>query len=206
MIDENNSFAEMLRQARTEDNYMEYQQFTNEKLQDFDVSRVEFKKVSFKSCHFTNCDFTKAGFYESTFEDCSFAGCIFIDTYWSNISVSECKHDGCNMSRSHFKMTTLLNSSFRYANFNNSVWEKVKIESCNFREAACHEVRMIKPIFKSVDFTGTDFFKTPLKGIDLSDCIIEGIAVSETCAELKGAKINTMQAVDVAQIIGVKIK
>ncbi|WP_257790929.1 hypothetical protein [Candidatus Formimonas warabiya] len=42
-------------------------------------------------------------------------------------------------------------------------------------------------------------------GIDLSDCTIDGIMVSDTHIELRGAKVNTVQAVEIAQILGVRV-
>ena len=56
-----------------------------------------------------------------------------------------------------------------------------------------------------VNFTHVDFFKTPLKGVDLSDCTIDGILVSDTYAELRGAKINMFQAAELARLLGVQI-
>jgi hypothetical protein len=46
--------------------------------------------------------------------------------------------------------------------------------------------------------------KTSLKNIDLSDSIIEGMAVS--IDDIKGAIINQFQAIDLLYLIGVKIK
>ena len=57
--------------------------------------------------------------------------------------------------------------------------------------------------FQKADLTQAQFFKTSLKNIDLSDSIIEGIAVS--VEDIKGASINTFQAVDLLYLIGVKI-
>jgi hypothetical protein len=44
------------------------------------------------------------------------------------------------------------------------------------------------------------------KGIDLSDCSIEGIMLSDTFSELRGAKMNMFQAACIAQILGIEIK
>ena len=63
---------------------------------------------------------------------------------------------------------------------------------------------MKKIFFKEADLTQAQFFKTSLNGIDLSDSIIEGIAVS--IEDIKGAIINEMQATDLLYLLGVKIK
>ena len=60
--------------------------------------------------------------------------------------------------------------------------------------------------FSQNDFTAANFFKTSLSGIDLSNCEIASILVSENLSELKGASINITQAADIVKYIGIKIK
>jgi Uncharacterized low-complexity proteins len=79
------------------------------------------------------------------------------------------------------------------------------IHDCNFTEAFLSEIRLKKPRLKAVNFTGADFFKALLKDIDLTDCIIDGITVSDTCKELRGAIVNAEQAIELARILGIKI-
>lgn len=45
-----------------------------------------------------------------------------------------------------------------------------------------------------------------LRGMDLSTCEISGIMVSDHFQELKGVKIDPLQAVDIARMLGVQIK
>ena len=44
-----------------------------------------------------------------------------------------------------------------------------------------------------------------MKGLDLSDCTIEGILVSDQFKELAGVKVNLFQAAELAKLMGVKI-
>lgn len=48
------------------------------------------------------------------------------------------------------------------------------------------------------------FFKTSLKGIDLSKSKIEGIGIA--LEDIKGAIIDQIQAMDLLYLLGVKIK
>ena len=59
-------------------------------------------------------------------------------------------------------------------------------------------------LLKEVDLTQTQFFKTSLNGIDLSQSIIEGIAVS--LEDIRGAIIDSFQAINLLYLLGVKIK
>ena len=58
--------------------------------------------------------------------------------------------------------------------------------------------------FDNSDLTRAQFFKTSLKGIDLSNNKIEGIAI--TIEDIKGAIIDQLQAVDLLYLLGVKLK
>lgn len=49
------------------------------------------------------------------------------------------------------------------------------------------------------------FPATPLKGVDFSDCALEGITVSESLGELRGMKINPAQAVDLIPLLGIQL-
>ena len=69
------------------------------------------------------------------------------------------------------------------------LWQVCKLKDINFKQA---------------DLTQAQFFKTSLNNMDLSDCIIEGIAVS--IQDIKGAIINQFQALDLLYLLGVKIK
>nr|WP_232010068.1 hypothetical protein [Fusobacterium varium] len=45
-----------------------------------------------------------------------------------------------------------------------------------------------------------------MKGIDFSNCIIENIRVSDNYSELQGMQLSITQTMDIALIIGIKIK
>ena len=60
-------------------------------------------------------------------------------------------------------------------------------------------------MYKRQDLAGTDFFRTPLKGMDLSECVIDGIMVSDQFTELAGVKVSLLQAAELARLMGVKI-
>lgn len=103
------------------------------------------------------------------------------------------------------KESKLKTSSFQYVNWVNSVWEHSLVEQSNLRESFMSEVKLKKTSFEGVDFTQVDFFKTILKGVDLSNCIIDAIMVSDTFQELKGAKVSMEQTVAIAQLLGLKV-
>lgn len=134
-----------------------------------------------------------------------FISCDFSDGFFRNCRICDCKAEGNSFHACHIRDSFFLNCNMRYSGFTKNVWERVKLESSNFCETALSEIKLKSPSFSEVNFAHADFFKTPLKGIDLSKCIIDGISVSDTLYELKGARISTEQAVTVAGILGIKV-
>ena len=50
------------------------------------------------------------------------------------------------------------------------------------------------------------FFKTALKGVDMSDCDMDRIIISDGKEELRGAVLNMSQAIVCAKRMGIVIK
>ena len=55
------------------------------------------------------------------------------------------------------------------------------------------------------DLTRAEAFRTRLSGVDLSSCIITTLRVSDTFAELRGAKLGIDQAPEIMALLGIKL-
>ncbi len=111
---------------------------------------------------------------------------------------------GDNFINSRLYNVTFIESNLNYVNFSlasieNLVFKNTILRNSNFQE------NKIKNIFlDKADLTQAQFFKTSLRDIDLSNSLIDGIAIS--LEDIKGATISELQAVDLISLIGVKIK
>ncbi len=92
-----------------------------------------------------------------------------------------------------------------YANFARTAWTGCALQSSSLREAVCSEVRFKNVTLAEVNFSGAEFFKTPLAGLDVSNCDINGILVSESFRELRGLRVSALQAMELARLLGVRI-
>lgn len=167
--------------------------------------KVDFRQTSFTSCRFSGCDFSGSSFLHTTFTNCDFSNCRFNDCYFNACTMDGCKGDGCDFSRSSFLCVRLEKGSYCYGNFSNTLWKDSALSLAKFNMAFFSESRLKKTTFDQVNLTHAEFFHTPLKGVDLSGSIIEGITVSETFSELRGLKIDASQALDIALLVGIKI-
>lgn len=82
----------------------------------------------------------------------------------------------------------------------------MRARETSFAESSWHSVRLRRAAFDACDLTQADVFRTPLAGIDLSTCDIQGIVVSSDFRELRNCLVSPLQAVELAGLLGVKVK
>ena len=198
-------FLAALAEARENGDWMELQSFVRQKIDGADAAELEFRQILFRGCQFTGCTFYKASFYDCRFENCRWVSCRFEGSYFRNAAFEGCRGDGADFRRSHWKNCSVRETILRCTNFKQSVWERSEFSDCDFQEAALSEIRMVRPVFRRVDFSRADFFRTILRGVDLTSCTIDGISLSEACGELRGARIDALQAGVVAGILGIEV-
>lgn len=179
--------------------------YTDETVEQAECKKTEFDTVTFIRCRFIACNFAGASFCNVVFDNCDFSNCTFTDSYMKNVRAQGCKGDGSSFSNASLKWVKLLECQLRYGNFSLAHLEFCEISGCCMRESFLSQVKFKKTVCSKTDFTSTDFFRTPLKGMDLSDCNIDNIMVSDQYTELSGMKVNLFQAAELAKLIGVKI-
>lgn len=195
----------IIEKTMLEDNCIANMVFENEKISEFDMSGIEFKKVQFIKCELNRCDFSRSVFRDVEFLSCYISLSDFSKTFWKNVKIVESNAVGGKFIESCLKETTIKNSSLDYSNFTNSTLSNCDFENSKFKESYFSEVKIKKLKLKEIIFSGTDFFKTSLNGIDLSDCQIDGIKVSVGFPELKGSKINSIQAVELVRVFDIDV-
>lgn len=78
--------------------------------------------------------------------------------------------------------------------FNRCRFWAVSATRCDFSGADMAEMELHYVTLDDDRFIGTSFFRTPLLGLDFSTCQLEGVALSDTMAEIYGTKMNVYQA------------
>lgn len=201
------TLTELLAQAREQEASLPAGlTLTQETVEGLDLSDLEFQQAVFHKCRFDRCDLTGAAFLRCRLEGCDLTGCRLPGSFWRDCTLTDCKADGADFRRSRLKDTALTRCLFRYVPFTGGRWDRVFVKECNFTEAVLSELHLSGVVFDRADLTGAELFRTPLTGMDLTTCTMDGIVLSQTCAELKGAKIHAAQAAVVARILGIEVE
>lgn len=73
-------------------------------------------------------------------------------------------------------------------------------------DASLSEMKLKDTAFHDNGMRGINFFETSLSGVNLTTDNIEGIGVSQSFSELRGAVISPEQACIIARMLGIKIE
>ena len=202
---ENPMLLELIQNAQSAETPIENQIFENESLLLSDFCRLDFNRVLFRKCKFLQCDFSKASLLHTRFEGCDLSGSDFSESFWKYGGMAESKFDGCNFSEARIRECKIAESLFYYANFPQIIWENCEVSQSFFSGASFHAARFKDLRLQKVNFSDADFFGVSMKKLDLSDCDLTNISISDTFQELRGVKLNAIQAAAFMRFFGVEI-
>ncbi len=175
-------------------------------LEDQFFSGLEFNGVLFENCTFTNVAIKNASFDNTLFNACDFTKCNFSDSWFTRCEFKTVKNAGADFRNSKLFDVTIDDSHFRYSNFSASGFNTCAILNSDMSDTFFAECIFKSVVLDTSKFIRTDFFKTPLKTLDFSTCVLESICISDEYKELKGVIVNTFQATELAKFLGIIIK
>ncbi|NLW70327.1 MAG: pentapeptide repeat-containing protein [Eubacteriaceae bacterium] len=171
-----------------------------------DFSNIGFAGVVFRDCKFMGCDFSKASFVDDAFSGCDLSNSVFEEAYFNRCEFTNCKGAGASFNSTVIRDVSWTNCNFRYSIFNKAQFNNISIVYSDFCDAAFTESALGGFSAENAYFLGTNFFRSPLKGVDFTKCEIEGIVLSDSNYELRGAVVTSLQAVSLSKFLGIVIK
>lgn len=194
-----------LRLALEEETPLSRLQFADGQLEQFDCAKVEFQKCSFESCSFLSCSFQGASFEDVLFLGCNFSNSDFTDAYFERCRFVGCKCVGLHLSGSIIKHSSLEESNFQYSYLDRAKLTDVLLQDLDFTEVSLMEGTLKRLETHRTKFIKNNFFHTMLAGIDFTDCELLAPTVSAPPEELRGIKINILQAADLVGLWGITV-
>jgi uncharacterized protein YjbI with pentapeptide repeats len=179
--------------------------FFDEDLYGQRVGHVEFEDCTFESCSFADLRADRIVFDRCTFIGCDFSNARMATSYWRDCRIVESRLVGCDLHQGIMVRVSMRDSICSYVNLTEGKLEQVSLQACDLHEASLAQLRLKRLTLEACDLTRAEVFGTRLRGVDLSTCQIAGIRLSNTFAELRGAKIGLDQAPDLVRLLGVTL-
>lgn len=197
---------ELIAMARARQEPLSRWRFTGLDLCGEDLREMCFEQCVFEGCRFTGADLRGASFSDAELKHCELSAVRADGAYFLRCRLRGIKALAAALADSRLAHVELTECSLAEANFTGASIELARMEACDFTGACLAECRH-KGLSLSKDrFLRTSFFKTPLAGLDFTDSELEGVVVSDTATELRGATVNVRQAAELARLLGVTVR
>ena len=170
---------------------------------DENFSELQAAHARFANCFLSCCDFSGSLFTDTVFEGCDFANSYFDSAGFTRCTFKNCKLTGASFMEANLEHVALEDCTLDFGAFNRCRFWAVSATRCDFSGADMAEMELHYVTLDDDRFIGTSFFRTPLLGLDFSTCQLEGVALSDTMAEIYGTKMNVYQAAALARRLGV---
>lgn len=193
--------------SELEENYqeLEYKIIENINLKNEKICDAKLEKSKFQNVEILEGELENNTFIDVIFDNCNFSNTSFENSVFIRCEFNNCKLAGSNLAETRIYNVTFNDTNANYINLSMSSIENVCFNKTTLRNSNFQENKLKNVYFQNnTDLTQTQVFKTSFKNIDLSDAIIDGIAISQE--DIKGAIIESFQAIDLLYLLGVKIK
>ena len=168
------------------------------------ADRLRFRGVHFKNVIFREIEFSRADLEDVRFENCDLSNVNLEGSLFHRVEFINCKLVGANFSESSFKNVVIEQSNARYANCSYTHWKRAKMEKTIFSTTDFRGSKFVDMHLLETEFRESMLAGTKLKGIDLSDCDIQGVGVQ--VEDLTGVIVSPLQAVELSKLFGLVIK
>ena len=197
-LQENEDLSNLVAEL-TED--IEGRLFTAQTAHEISKSLLDVQTCIFNQCIFRECDLHKSRFCDVEFRSCDLSNVKLHECAFNRVSFVDCKLMGTNFSEGTFNHVSFSHCSAPYVIFSGSKFHHASFSESDMRRCAAENCAYGFTEFNQCNFTEAEFHQSKLRDIDLSTCGINGIRL--TGNELRGAVVNSMQAVELAKLLGV---
>jgi uncharacterized protein YjbI with pentapeptide repeats len=168
------------------------------------VTRPSFETIWFRRVVFGPSQHTKPRFSDCRLEACDLSGVV-----WDQARFRRVEFLGCRLIGAQLLSAEIEDVVFRDCNLGNSVFslahfKAVRFETCALTQSSFESADCSRVVFADCDLTQADLRQAKLNGADLRGSRLGGLQVG--APELKGAIVDSAQAIQIASLIGLIVR
>ena len=176
--------------------------FENDTLDHFiehgDITGCRFTKMDFnrmlQHMHLSNC----------TFQDSNLSQLKFKNKRFYALHFQKCRMSGISLENIVLKSVLFEDCDLSFSSFIQLTFQDVRFVRCSLKDCLFYHSDLRNTVFDDVCLQQTEIDHTSFHNIDLSNCQTEALRI--TIDDLKGATLNTIQALDVLNQLHIRIK
>ena len=200
---EASGLTEMVEQAIAEGEDLRGRRFADETLECADGQALDIVECVFERCTFGEMDLKRISFVDCIFEKCEWSNVRLTGAAFQRVRFQNCRMTGMEFLRGMLMNVTFDSCMMDYSSMSETKLDRVAFDQCRMRESLWSEVRMPKVRFDRTDLSKAQWMRTPLMGLDMSTCQIDGWTI--TLYDLRGVKLTAPQVISLSGLLGVEI-
>ncbi len=178
--------------------------FSNQLIEEFTGRQRYINSCVFENCRFVSASLLAFGFCDVIFRNCDLSNINLSESRFTRVRFIDCRMTGSNLSGGELTHTVMERVQARYLILSGSKLRHVYIRECDLAGSMNDSCKVEGMQLEETNLADSEWYYTPMKNIDLSTCDVTGIRLQGT--ELKGAVIDSNQAIDLVRLLGVVIK
>ena len=168
---------------------------------------VELRQCLLRGCELRGASLKRGSFVDVVFERCDLSNARLSEAFFQRVRFVDCKLLGADLDSARLRSAAFTGCVLRMANFSLSKAQDVRFAQCDLTEAALRDLRECKRVeFSACDLRRAELAGTRLAGMDLTTCEIGGNTWGPGLAEVRGAIVTPLQAMELARALGVRIQ
>lgn len=176
----------------------------NEILSGIHKECADLNNSVFTQCCLGGCKFHQIQLTDVIFDNCDLSNVDFSYCIFSRVEFVNCKMMGTNFSESTLNHVGITQCNCRYANFAFVKMKNVLFSHDDLQSGIFNECKFTPLVFETCSFIESEFFHTPLQGIDFRDSQIEGMRLDPQ--DIRGTIVTSLQAIELSRVLGIIIK
>jgi len=188
------------------EDYGEYvmQSLSGCNLTEANVSRPSFERILFRRVTLGPSRHAKPRFLDCRLEASDLSGIVWDQARFRRVEFLGCRLIGAQLLEAEFEDVTFKECNLERSVFSMARFKAVRFENCVLRETSFESADLSAAVFDGCDLTQADLRQAKLGGTDFRGSRLGSVQVG--AQELKGAIVDSAQAVQIASLIGLIVR
>jgi uncharacterized protein YjbI with pentapeptide repeats len=168
------------------------------------AAHLVFDKVNFRRAALAASQHAKPRFVDCLLEASDLSGIDWEQARFRRVALLGCRLIGAQLVDAEFEDVIFKECTLENAVFLSAKFKAVRFEHCLLREASFESADLPGIIFDDCDLTRADLRMARLSGADFRGSRLDGVQAG--AQELRGAIVDSTQAIQIAGLIGLIVK
>ena len=178
--------------------------FEDDRLEALEADVLEFNRCLFRRVRFASCELERIHFLDCRFEKCELSGFFLREGVLRRTVFEDCRASGATFSHMSLRDVHFARCQLGYASFVESRFQDAAFTECQMDHALLHRCAQKALALEGCGLRQAEIIETPMTGVDLSDCDIDGLRSS--IRWLEGTTVSLLQAPALLGLCGVTLK